>query len=159
MGFAGLASTELALTDKRLLGKTGTTNFAVAHKQIETAVARRSLLGMLFNYGTITISGKGVSAVKFRGIIGVRHMIAMIDQATETAIFGNFLKDDGDLPANDKKHIPRIESPPAPKVELKMEPPKQEAPPPPPPAPEPVAQAKPQPRKTGTHPHTDPDVW
>jgi len=146
LGFSGLKGIELALTDKRLLGKTSGTTINLTHKQIEMGLVRRSLLGLLFNYGTITLSGKGVSKVKFKGVIGPKAVMNAIDAAAETAIFGSYLPKDDSPVAAAKKYVPPIESPHAPTVK------KEVAPTPP----EPIAPAQPNIIQAA---YKDPNAW
>ena len=98
----GLLSTELALTDKRLIGRVGIFNKRILnlpHKQIETVVTQRGMLGMLFNYGTLIITASGGIRMRFHGIARPKELEQEIDSAIEIAVLGRALpRDDTPLP-------------------------------------------------------------
>jgi uncharacterized membrane protein YdbT with pleckstrin-like domain len=65
------ATTELAVTNKRVIAKTG----LIQRKTIEMFLAKvesiqvdQSILGRIFNYGSVIISGTGVHSAPFRSI-------------------------------------------------------------------------------------------
>lgn len=65
------ASTELAVTNKRVIAKTG----LIERKTIEMFIAKvesiqveQSVLGRLLNYGTVVVSGTGVHSAPFKSI-------------------------------------------------------------------------------------------
>ena len=88
MGISALATTELALTNKRIIGRVRKQRLTVPFADIETVRVRRSLPGMIFNYGSITIIGNGVR-VRFPGITKPAQMKSLIDDAVEKALFGD----------------------------------------------------------------------
>ena len=110
----GLVTTELILTDRRLLGRTGSyrkRKLNIPHKEIEVAIAQRGLLGMMFNYGTVTVGSRDGKKFKFRGIARPHDIEREIDRAAEIAILGR------ELPHEDrykviisKKPIPMLDS-------------------------------------------------
>ncbi len=93
MGLSALASTELAVTNKRVIGRVRKQRLSVPFTDIETVRARRSIPGLLFNYGSITIIGNGVR-VKFPGITKPHDMKSIIDTAVEKALFGDIVEGD-----------------------------------------------------------------
>ena len=65
------ATTELAVTNKRVIAKTGMierrTNEMFLEK-IESIQVDQSILGRLFNFGSVVISGTGVHSAPFKNI-------------------------------------------------------------------------------------------
>jgi hypothetical protein len=122
-----LTSTELALTNQRLLGKVGAYHrktMKLDFKDIQTVRARRSMLGMLFNYGSITISGGDIDRIVFRGIARPFDLAIQCNEAIEFAILGRNLPKDSEDTSIPAKPVPVMESssgpikhiPPAPKT-------------------------------------------
>ena len=69
--WARYASTELAITNKRVIAKTG----LIERKTVEMFIAKvesiqveQSVLGRLLNYGTVVISGTGIHSAPFTSI-------------------------------------------------------------------------------------------
>jgi uncharacterized membrane protein YdbT with pleckstrin-like domain len=69
--WARYASTELAITNKRVIAKTG----LIERKTVEMFIAKvesiqveQSVLGRLLNYGTVVISGTGIHSAPFMSI-------------------------------------------------------------------------------------------
>jgi uncharacterized membrane protein YdbT with pleckstrin-like domain len=69
--WARYASTELAVTNKRVIAKTG----LIERKTVEMFIAKvesiqveQSVLGRLLNYGTVVISGTGIHSAPFASI-------------------------------------------------------------------------------------------
>ncbi len=94
LGISRLATTELALTNKRLLGSIGLLRrrtIEAQHKNIEMVKTSRSLFGKLFNYGTITVSTSNGIRVKFPGIASPMDMVEKCNDAIEIAILGHSL--------------------------------------------------------------------
>lgn len=65
------ATTELAVTNKRVIAKTGlirrqTIEMFLA--KVESVQVDQSILGRIFNYGTVLISGTGVHSAPFKSI-------------------------------------------------------------------------------------------
>ena len=65
------ATTELAITNKRVIAKTGmierrTTEMFL--EKIESIQVDQSILGRLFNFGSVVISGTGVHSAPFKNI-------------------------------------------------------------------------------------------
>jgi len=92
--FSGLATTKLALTNKRVLGKTGLLRqktLAIAYTDVETAHVQRGLLGTLFDYGSVTIVTKDGSRVKFRGIAEPLDVQMQIEEEAEMVTLGRKL--------------------------------------------------------------------
>ena len=81
-------STDLVATDRRLIHKTGLISRKVEEQRlekIETINVEQSVLGRMLNYGTISVTGTGVSTIVFpriadplgfkRGIEAVAHRV------------------------------------------------------------------------------------
>lgn len=79
-------STDLVATDRRLIHKTGLISRKVVEhrlEKIETINVEQSVLGRMLNYGTVAVTGTGVSTITFpriadplgfkRGIEAVAH--------------------------------------------------------------------------------------
>ena len=93
---SGLASTELALTEKRVIGKTGLIRrkkISLYYKDIEIARVSQGILGRLFDYGSLTISGKDGSRITFKGIAWPLDLQQQIEEAVEVAVLGHKLAD------------------------------------------------------------------
>lgn len=97
MGLSGLATTELAVTDRRVIGRVRKQRVTVPFKDIESVSIRRSLPGILFNYGSLTIIGNGIR-VKFPGITKPKEIKAVIDTAVEKELFGDIAEGDAAPP-------------------------------------------------------------
>ena len=107
-----LASTQLALTNQRLLGKTGTfrhKKIDLLHKDIEVVVTSRGLLGLVFGYGTVTITGKGGIKAIFYGIKKPKIFCLEVEKASEIAVLGRILPREDSPVVIPKKPIQSIE--------------------------------------------------
>jgi len=92
--FTGLVTTELALTDKRVIGKTGLIRrkyVDLPYAAIAVARAQRGLFGILFDYGALTIVGNDGSRVKFLGLAEPLDIQIQIEEAVEMAVLGRKL--------------------------------------------------------------------
>ncbi len=92
--FTGLATTELALTDKRVLGKLGMVyrkRLDLPHAAVAIVRVRQGLLGKLFDYGSVTIAGNDGSRILFRGIAEPFDVQMQIEEAVEMAVLGRKL--------------------------------------------------------------------
>ena len=145
-GISGLASTQLAVTNRRILGKVRKHRLSVPFAEVETAVVGRGIMGLLFGYGTITISGNGMR-VRFPGIIGVSDIKNIIDSGVDEALFGHAAAKET-LPPPDKKPAPK----PAVKTVPKPAPKAAEKP-----VEKPSEKAEEAPRPS--RPPPDPNVW
>lgn len=61
-------TTEFALTNKRVIGKTGLisrNSIEILNGKIESITVDQSILGRLFNYGTVIVTGAGSSKTSF----------------------------------------------------------------------------------------------
>jgi hypothetical protein len=151
----GLASTRLALTNKRVIGQTGMfrrRKLRLELREVESVHAVRGMLGLLFNYGSVTISGNG-SRMTFRGMANPKEMEMMFEEAIEVATLGRSLNR-VDKPGPSALAAPARE--PAP-----ISPQKAEAPPfPPPQGAEPVVEGPPASHSvTPDAKYKDPDAW
>jgi hypothetical protein len=82
---SGLATTSLALTNKRLIGKTGMImrkEIAVKFADIETARVQQ---------GALIITAKGGIRIVFKGIANPRGLQQKIEEAIEIAVLGRRL--------------------------------------------------------------------
>jgi hypothetical protein len=64
-------ATEFALTDKRIIGKTGfiaRTSLEIVLGKIEGIMVNQGILGRMLDYGTIVVTGTGTSRTTFKGI-------------------------------------------------------------------------------------------
>ena len=65
------ATTELAITNKRVIAKTGLVQRRTMEmflEKIESIQVAQSVLGRLFNFGSVVISGTGVHSAPFKSI-------------------------------------------------------------------------------------------
>jgi len=92
-GMIRLARTELALTNKRVLGKSGGKTLKLAHGDIESITVRGGWLFWPFDYGTVVVTPKGGSAVKFKGVLWPLVFQQEADEAIEVATLGRKLSD------------------------------------------------------------------
>lgn len=141
MGLSSLASTELALTNKRILGRVRKQRLSIPFEMVDSITLRRGLMGLIFNYGSLTISGEGLR-VRFPGIMAATDMKAMMDKAVEESLFSSLL--------SKEKEVSPAEPPPS---ERAREPVKAQ-PKAPVQADEPAIVEEKKPRR-----HQDPDQW
>ncbi len=91
-----LARTELALTDRRIMGSTGVggrKTIALLFKDIESVGVRRGLMGWMFDYGSIIVRGKNGTETHFKGIKWPLVFQQEADEAIERAVLGYTLAD------------------------------------------------------------------
>jgi hypothetical protein len=91
-----LARTELAITDRRIIGATGATKratLALPFKEIESVTVRRGLLGWMFDYGSVVITARDGRQVIFRCILWPLVFQQEADEAIEVAVLGRKLSD------------------------------------------------------------------
>jgi len=86
-----LSTTELILTDKRLLGKVGMQRIALPYADIGVVRSRQGLLGKLFDYGRVVIVGNDGKRTVFRGIVEPLDVRLQIEEAIEMAVLGRNL--------------------------------------------------------------------
>lgn len=70
-GFIRQATTELVVTNKRVIGKVGLirrNSLEIGHAKIESLGVDQNILGRLLNYGTVTIAGTGGNRLPVRSI-------------------------------------------------------------------------------------------
>jgi len=81
------ATTELAITNKRVIAKTGLMQRRTIEmflEKIESIQVDQSVLGRLFNFGSVVISGTGVHSAPFKNIsdpIALRRYLMMAADA------------------------------------------------------------------------------
>lgn len=124
-GITALASTQLAVTNKRILGKSRRQRLSIPMQEVETVVVGRGIMGLLFGYGTLTISGNG-TRVRFPGVIGAAGMKNIIDSGVDEALFGHLGKEATPPPVAK----PAAKPAPVAKAETPEEPPRPQRPPP-----------------------------
>lgn len=103
----GLASTELALTNKRILGRVGMFRrkyISLPYKLVSVVKSRRGILGHIFNYGTIIISSHDGMRYRLRGIAYPLDFELQCNEYTEIAVLGRSLSK---APATDTMPRPK----------------------------------------------------
>lgn len=90
----GLLTTELAMTEKKLIGKRGlywreTVNWFYA--EIETVRIRQGFFGMVLDYGTVILIAGDGKKVKFNGIAEPFDLQQQLEEAIEKSILGRSL--------------------------------------------------------------------
>lgn len=91
-----LARTELALTDKRILGVTGIgkrTIVSLPFGEVESVVVRRGVLGWVFDYGSVVVTDKEGKRTQFRGVRWPLVFQQEANEAVEIAVLGHKLSD------------------------------------------------------------------
>ncbi len=64
-------TTEIALTDRRIIGKRGVLqhhSLEILLNKVESISVKRTLMGMMFGFGTVTITGSGGTRESFPSI-------------------------------------------------------------------------------------------
>ena len=90
----GLMTTELALTDKQMLGKTGFFRRSTArwaYGEIEGVRVTQGMLGILLDYGTLHIRSTSGNKIKFNGIAEPFDVQQQLEEAVEKAFLGRTL--------------------------------------------------------------------
>jgi len=88
------ASTELALTNKRVIGRTGAYHkkkIVLDHKDIQTVTVRHGIFGRLMNSGNVSIGGKDGSRITFYGVPYPLEVQQLLQEANEMAVLGRKL--------------------------------------------------------------------
>ena len=65
------ATTEIAVTDRRLIHKTGLIRrdaIDVERGRVETVTLTQSILGRMLDYGTVTVHGTGIGEIALRDV-------------------------------------------------------------------------------------------
>jgi hypothetical protein len=86
-----LFTTDLALTNKRVVGKRGLflkSNVDVPYSEVVGVKVKRGLLGSLFNYGSLIIQAKNGRRTIFYGIAEPDDIQLQIQELSETAVLG-----------------------------------------------------------------------
>jgi len=79
-------STELVITNKRLIAKFGiisADSIEIRFDRIESVRVNQSLMGRVFNYGNIVVTGTGATFDPIPGIAGPMRFRAALNQAME----------------------------------------------------------------------------
>lgn len=95
-GLSGLLTTDLTLTNKRLIGHRGFIRkkaINVFHKQISVVNVSQGLLGKLFDYGALTIVTTEGAKHVFKGIAQPWYIKQEIEEAVEMTVLGHKLSD------------------------------------------------------------------
>ncbi len=88
VAIARLASIEVAVTNKRVVGKIGIfakNSLDLRLTKLEGVSVRRGLLGAMFNYGSVSISGSGQSRITFPGMQNPENLRRSFLNASEQA--------------------------------------------------------------------------
>lgn len=86
-----LFTTDLALTNKRVIGKRGLfikRNVDVPYSEVAGVKVKRGLLGGLFDYGSLIIQAKDGGRTIFYGIAEPHDIQLQIQELSETAVLG-----------------------------------------------------------------------
>jgi hypothetical protein len=94
-GVMRLAGTELALTDRRIIGRSGVTKIKMKHADIGYVGVRQSLAGMIFGYGNIIVESKDGARAVFKSITLPVVFQQEANEAIEVAVLGGKLADYG----------------------------------------------------------------
>ncbi len=81
-------TTELALTDRRIVSKTGiitTKTFELQIEKVESIEFEQGLFGRMLNYGTVTVKGTGVGAVPAPGIMNPLDFRKAVQELTKNS--------------------------------------------------------------------------
>ena len=84
--FIARRTTELVITDKRLIAKYGmisTHSIEIRFDKIETVQVKQGLLGRLFNYGDIVVTGTGSTFDPIRNIASAMKFRTALNQAMD----------------------------------------------------------------------------
>jgi uncharacterized membrane protein YdbT with pleckstrin-like domain len=84
--FIARKSTELVITDKRLISKYGvvsTHSIEIRFNKIETVRVTQGLVGKIFNYGDIVVTGTGSTFDPIRRIVNPMGFRAALNEALE----------------------------------------------------------------------------
>ncbi len=79
-------STELVITDKRLIAKYGvisTQSIEIRFDKIETVRVSQGLIGKMLNYGDVVVTGTGSTFDPIRGIADAMRFRAALNEAME----------------------------------------------------------------------------
>jgi hypothetical protein len=94
--FIRLARTELALTNRRIIGVAGSigrSSIALPFKEIESVTVRSGLLGWMLDFGNVTVTAKDGTRATFKGIVWPLVFQQEADEAIELAVLGRKLSD------------------------------------------------------------------
>ena len=82
-----LFTTEFAVTNRRIIAKTGFVkrrSLELFLEKVESINIRQDMLGRLFNFGVVTVTGTGGTKESFRGIVDPLAIRRKINQVIET---------------------------------------------------------------------------
>ncbi len=86
--FIVFMTAEVAVTDRRVIGKVGwvwTRSVDLLLTKVESVSINRGIFGLLYDYGTVTISGTGQTSVPFLGIDEPEEFRRVFLKAVEAA--------------------------------------------------------------------------
>ncbi|HNQ94120.1 MAG TPA: PH domain-containing protein [Anaerolineales bacterium] len=84
-----LFTTEFAVTNRRVIAKTGLIkrrSLELFLEKVESINIRQDLMGRIFNFGIVTVTGTGGTKESFRGIVDPLAIRKKINQVIETYI-------------------------------------------------------------------------
>ena len=84
-----LFTTEFAVTNRRVIAKTGfikRRSLELFLEKVESITIRQDLMGRLFNFGVVTVTGTGGTKESFRGIVDPLAIRRKINQVVETYV-------------------------------------------------------------------------
>jgi len=82
-------STEMAVTNERIIFKTGLisrTAHTMPLRKVETVNIEQSIVGRIFGYGNVTVTGTGNQTLYFASISSPLRFKKMIDDAVDEAV-------------------------------------------------------------------------
>jgi uncharacterized membrane protein YdbT with pleckstrin-like domain len=82
-----LFTTEFAVTNRRVIAKTGLIkrrSLELFLEKVESINIRQDMMGRLFNFGVVTVTGTGGTKESFRGIVDPLAIRRKINQVVET---------------------------------------------------------------------------
>jgi uncharacterized membrane protein YdbT with pleckstrin-like domain len=86
--FVARRSTELAITDKRLIAKYGvlsTHSIEIRFDKIETVRVSQGIIGRLFNYGDVIVTGTGSTFDPIKNIASAMRFRTALNDAMDPA--------------------------------------------------------------------------
>lgn len=89
-----LVSSQLALTDKRIVGKTGLfyrSYLSLPYNRVDHIHVQQGIFGALLNYGSVTVFSHDGTRTRFSGVVFPYEFQQLADEATEKAQLGRVI--------------------------------------------------------------------